>query len=113
MQFHKGRRLKNFIGKSGIKIRIVSEKSGISTSTLYTYFDKEHDLPQKKLEKILEVIGISLNEFMGTNSSSEVETLKKEVDYWREKYLEVMEKYNVCLENSNILNKKFKLKNTL
>ena len=110
MQFHKGKRLKNFIEKSGIKIRILSEKSGISTSTLYTYFDKEHDFPQKKLEKILEVIGISMIDFMGTNSNSEIEKLKNEVDYWRKKYLEVMEKYNECLENTNILNKKFKLK---
>lgn len=104
------RKIKRRIRQLGLLKEDVARLTGISQATLYTWFNTEN-IFSKKLEKMSEVLKLDyLSEFMGSKKNEEYEVMRKDRDDWKEKYYALMDKYNACLENANILNKKFKLK---
>ena len=66
MKFHQGQKLKNLIEKSNYTLVKIIELTGIKPGSFYLLFAKEKDIPLSKLEPILQVIGITTNEFFGT-----------------------------------------------
>ena len=69
MQFHQGSRLKNLIEKSRITQKEISEKAKIAASSLNDLFKKDEILPSR-IEKILEVINVSSDQFYKVRSNN-------------------------------------------
>lgn len=83
-QFHQGLRLQNKIQKSPLKLKVISEKSGVPVSSVYDLY-KKPELLRSKIKPILDVLEIDADTFYGfkTDESKdllmEIERLKAEV----------------------------------
>lgn len=62
MQLHQGMRLKKYVELSHLKVKDISEKSGVATSSLHDMYKKE-ELLWSKIEPILNVLGVSRADF--------------------------------------------------
>ncbi len=96
MPIHQGKKLKAAVDASKLKVKEISEKSGIAVSSMYDIFRKE-DVPRRKLQKLCEALGIDFDEFYWpialvdddgkgyTNLATENERLRGETDYQKQR----------------------------
>ncbi len=106
---HKGEIIKEAIEKSGTKKTRIADEMGISRGTLYNIFNQmevdddiilkigaiiHHDFsenfPKMRTHKVEE----TPEEYLVTN----INELRKEVDYWRGKYIALLEEHNKLLK---------------
>ena len=109
MQFHQGSRLKKIIENKYNRIKIFTDLLGWDAQRIQYYFNAEK-IKSSSLEPILEVLGMTYNDFMGLKSTEEMEDMRQERDMWKDKYYSLLERFSDLQENSNILNKKIKVK---
>lgn len=62
MQFHQGTRLKKFVELSHLKVKDISEKSGVAISSLHDLYKKPEVL-WSRIEPILQVLNVTRDEF--------------------------------------------------
>lgn len=62
MPIHQGEMLKKAVDASKLKIKEISQKSGVPVSSLYDLF-KKVDVPRRKLEKLCTILGIEVDPF--------------------------------------------------
>lgn len=109
-QFHNGFRLKNKIEKSHLKLKIISEKSGIPLSSIYDMY-KKPELLRSKIKPILDVIEVDIDQFYQTKQDApkqleesglkvENEALKREIALLKQN-LEVKEEIIQLLKHKN------------
>ena len=115
-QSHEGIKLKKLIEKKSLVVSKIAQKMGYKKSQNLEYYFGVAKIKDDVLRKILEIIEYPYENFKGIEkqvSTNDFEQMKAERDEWKEKYYELLERHNACLENANILNKKFKLKQGL
>ncbi len=108
MAFHQGLRLKKFIEKSDYKILDVVKKTGIANSSLFDIFKKE-ELSRSKILPILNLIGMTYEDFIGNATSTELADLKKENELLKNENIQLLkDKINLLeqLQNETVTNKK-------
>lgn len=81
---------------------------GYSRASLSNFESGRQPITDPFLDKLNEVFGIEVEEFKSYNRSSIVNEDRDEytVDYWQTKYYTLLEKYNACLEEKDILSKR-------
>jgi DNA-binding Xre family transcriptional regulator len=105
--------IKQIAENKGIALQLLASKIGVTESGLHAMF-KKGDMKLSTLEKIAEVLETSIESMINymqqpANSSKNVyedkpkyesalEKCNKEVDQWRSKAIEYLEKYNQLLE---------------
>lgn len=108
---HRGEIVEDAIRKSGITITQVAKRLGKSRRHIYNIFDD----PNVPLETILQISKITHHDF-----SKEIPEIKpsnnsqflgeddgdykttSQAEYWKNKYLELLEKYNELLEKMRV-----------
>ncbi len=102
---HRGEIIKEAVYKSGFPITALAKRMGKSRRWVYILFEN----PIVSIDTILQIGSIIHYDF-----SDEIETLKpnvlneaatsysKEEDYWKNKYLKLLEEYNELLKKSNL-----------
>ncbi|MFN5711868.1 MAG: hypothetical protein ACK46S_07575 [Bacteroidota bacterium] len=107
---HKGKIVEKAVRESGISITKICKKLGKTTRWMYYTFENP-DVPLDHIFQIGKVINhdfsgdlTEINTFferkMNTPSFSPQVTffkLEKNADYWKDKYLDLLEKYNTLL----------------
>jgi len=103
--------LHDAVEKTGLKIEVVARRAGYKRVTYYSHIRKE-DLSLAILNKYARAIGYDFSdEIPGMNSfvveekghvyktnPSTLEDVLEERNYWKDKYYEMMEKYQSLLE---------------
>ena len=102
---HRGEIIEQAIRQSGISITEVAKRLGKSRQHLYNLFDD----PNISLDSILQIGKIIHYDF--TKEIAELKSLNQAIqnkvtlqendEYWKDKYLHLLEKYNSLLENQN------------
>lgn len=111
---HKGETLRSLVDKSSLNLSQIAKKIKFSRSTIYRDFEKP-DLSLDRLVqygKVLEIdmskyfpeiLGITSEPPAGYNSPKSYNELLDEAKYWKDKYIDILEKYNSLLnEQLNI-----------
>ena len=83
MEEHRGSELEKEIRKNGINISELARKIGVNRRSLYNWF-KEKNLKSSIVKRISEAISAESEEQSPDNN---------EVDYWRDKYISLLERY--------------------
>lgn len=93
MQFHNGMRLKKIIKNQTLTITEISKRSEVASSSIYDLFKKPEVTPGR-IRPILEVIGISVEDFFYSSKIEnrtgkeglviEIENLKRQNELLRE-----------------------------
>lgn len=108
MSRHDGEILKGLIGKGGVPISRIAKQLGVDRSTIYRMFDKT-DISIDFLLKIGKVINKDMSIFfpeviqaiqeppVNYNSPKSYSELLDERRYWKDKYIDILEKYNSLL----------------
>lgn len=73
MSLHQGYRLRFLLEERKINIVHLSDKLGLSRSTIYNYFEME-EIPRKKLLPICRETGIEINDVLFASSVNESKT---------------------------------------
>ena len=106
---HDGEILKKLIGKGEVPISRIAKQLGVDRSTIYRMFEKT-DIPIEFLLKIGKVINKDMSTFfpeviqaiqeppMNYNSPKSYSDLLDESRYWKDKYIDILEKYNSLLK---------------
>lgn len=107
---HRGKVLQQAVSSSGIPIREVVRRLKLSHTSYYRHIDKP-DLDYQILESYGKVIkhdfSIEFPEMDPNNYLDNLANFKKprtldeaqeQTDYWRKKYIQILEKYNRLLE---------------
>ncbi|WP_118973674.1 helix-turn-helix domain-containing protein [Taibaiella koreensis] len=69
--------------------------------------NKKEPVTDNFLDRLHEVFGIEVEEFKSYNQKPVIEDPGEEyLPKWKEKYYELLEKYNHCLEEKEVLSKK-------
>lgn len=107
---HDGEILKKLIGKGDIPISRIAKQMGVDRSTIYRMFDKT-DIPIDFLLKIGRVINKDMSPFfpeviqaiqeppVNYSSPKSYSELLDERRYWKDKYINILEKYNSLLND--------------
>ncbi|WP_165870299.1 helix-turn-helix domain-containing protein [Albibacterium bauzanense] len=107
---HDGEILKKLIGKGDIPISRIAKQMGVNRSTIYRMFDKA-DIPIDFLLKIGKVINKDMSPFfpeviqaiqeppVNYSSPKSYSELLDERRYWKDKYINILEKCNSLLNN--------------
>ena len=107
---HRGEVLKKVVSDSGMSIKEIAKRAKLGRTTYYRHIENA-DLSYK----LLEVYGTVLKhdfsaEFPEMDPDNYLDTMpsfkepktlpeaKKQIEYWRRKYIQVLEKYNSQLE---------------
>jgi len=83
---HRGSELEKVIRKKGINISELARKIGVNRRSLYNWF-KEKNLKASIFEKIAKAINYD------TKESHPVSNENHGADYWRDKYISLLERY--------------------
>jgi len=101
---HKGEIVEKAVRQSGIPFTKIVKRLGKSRKWIYNAFEN----PQLSLDIILEIGKIihydfsnEIKELNSNNSVNETRPLYNEVEYWKNKYLHLLEEYKTLLEASN------------
>ncbi len=95
---HAGKKVESAIRVSGMSITIVASKLGITRRTLYNYFESE-SLDPRVVSKIEKIIHIRIQDHTAVQQSVDTRfTNPDSAEYWRNKYIELLEKYTQLLE---------------
>jgi hypothetical protein len=116
LEQHDGAILEHEIRESGITYTAIARELQANRKTLYNWFSKA-EIPTSAAKRVGAIIGVDLiakypGQFTGDNplraTTSERQKFVKENDavYWKEKYLNVLEKYNAALEAGFVPDKK-------
>jgi hypothetical protein len=111
---HNGELLKKLVEASGLSKTFIARKAGYSRGMYYTHI-KDKDLSPGIFAKYRRVLGQylpdevpdDLPELAALEANSQVEdpqTLRaavQQIAYWKNKYIELVEKYNAYLEAQN------------
>ena len=98
MKEHAGKKVESAIRVSGMSITIVASKLGITRRTLYNYFESE-SLDPRVVSKIEKIIHIRIQDHAAVQQSVDTRfTNTDSAEYWRNKYIELLEKYTQLLE---------------
>lgn len=93
---HKGEILKSRIKESGLAIKLIAERAGISSATIYRLYDVA-DVSFEHLQKIGKAIKHDFkNDFPEFRDKEAEENLN-----WKLKYLELAEKYIQVMEQNS------------
>lgn len=93
---HTGQILKKAVSNSGMKIAELARKIGRSRRFIYTMFDKQ-DVPLHYIIKIGEIINYDF--FKDNNfNNNDIPHLYQKNEYWKDKYLKLLEEYNELLK---------------
>ena len=102
---HKGEIVEKAVRQSGIPLTKLVGRLGKSRKWIYNAFEN----PQLSLDVILEIGKIihydfsnEIKELNSNNSVNETRPIFNEVEYWKNKYLYLLEEYKTLLEASNI-----------
>jgi predicted transcriptional regulator len=95
---HAGKKVESAIRVSGMSITIVASKLGITRRTLYNYFESA-SLDPRIISKIEKIIHIRIHDHSSVQTSEDKTTSPSDsIEYWRTKYIELLEKYTQLLE---------------
>jgi|SRR5690606_30499506 len=109
---HDGNVLRKLIGDVGVPISRIAKELGVDRSTIYRMFDKA-DISIEFLLKIGKVINKDMSIFFPEiiqtiqESTIDYSSLKSyselldESNYWKDKYINVLEKYNSLLNEQS------------
>lgn len=109
---HRGEIIENAVRKSGMTITLVAKRMGKSRRHLYNIFESpnvsidvvlqigkiiHHDFTSE----IFEVKKIQVDDQVVNENHDNIYQLEKPASYWKDKYLNLLEKYNRLLEENN------------
>ncbi len=98
MKEHAGKKVESAIRVSGMSITIVASKLGITRRTLYNYFESE-SLDPRVISKIEKIIHIRIQDYSPAKKLEDQSLVQPDsLEYWRNKYIELLEKYTQLLE---------------
>ncbi len=98
MKEHAGKKVESAIRVSGMSITIVASKLGITRRTLYNYFESE-SLDPRVISKIEKIIHIRIQDYSPVKKLEDQSLVQPDsLEYWRNKYIELLEKYTQLLE---------------
>lgn len=88
--------IEDAVRATGFSITLVAKKLGVSRRTVYNYFDEEHLEPRiiHQFEKLLNLRLMTTENQVSKGKSETTDS----ADYWRNKYIELLEKYTQLLE---------------
>lgn len=88
--------IEDAVRATGFSITLVAKKLGVTRRTIYNYFDEEHLDPRiiQQFEKVLNLRLLTSENVSGKNKSQTADS----ADYWRNKYIDLLEKYTQLLE---------------
>ena len=112
MSTHRGQKLREelekFMGISGLSLTAIAKKAGYDQSTPYRHFEKE-DLPQHIISRYAEKIDydfsmafpelIDLGITTVEKANATIQNEINEVQKWKEKYFDLLQKYTALLED--------------
>lgn len=108
---HYGELLASRVTKSGLSITWVAEQAGYKRGTYYTHIAKP-DLSMTVLDRYGKVLGYDFSKHFSRKYRSEedesfpsYQELKKECDYWRNKYTDIVKEYDDLKEAYEALKK--------
>jgi len=101
---HIGKQLENAVRASEWSITALAQKLNLSRKTIYNYFENP-DLENyivKRFEHVLHVYITNDNHENGTVGESNYSHYSTEgsAQYWKDKYLDLLEKYSALLEQT-------------
>lgn len=86
---------------------IFGKMMGYTHAYISNIENEKEPLTDKFLDKLHEVFGLEVEEFKSYNQKPVIhDTLKEYETEWREKYYELLVKYNHCLEEKSALGSK-------
>jgi len=85
--------MKQIASTQGMTLKLLSERIGITEQGFHGYV-KKNTMPINKLEMIAEELNVHLVSLFG---------IELKDNGFREKYYELLEKYNICLEEKEAL----------
>lgn len=104
MAVHRGQILDNAIREKGITMAAAAKRCKISRRTLYNYLENP-DLPWQKIIEIEESLQLDLGKYFtqlrkykSVNSDPLILKEPQEAVYWRNKYIDLLERYALHLE---------------
>ena len=98
MKEHAGKKVESAIRVSGMSITIVASKLGITRRTLYNYFESD-SLDPRIISKIEKIIHIRIQDYSPVKKLEDQSHVQPDsLEYWRNKYIELLEKYTQLLE---------------
>jgi lambda repressor-like predicted transcriptional regulator len=104
MAAHRGKILEECIKEKGYSIAAAAIRMNISRRTLYNYFE-DPELAWQKLVNFEENLHLDLtsrftqlSKYRANHTQSETVTESSDADYWRNKYIDLLEKYTRLLE---------------
>jgi hypothetical protein len=92
---HRGQALKKAVYESGIKIAVLARKIEKSRRFIYLIFDNK-DVPLHLMRSVCEAIKHPFTRDMFEDKLELEEELPK--DYWKDKYLKLLEEHNSLLK---------------
>jgi predicted transcriptional regulator len=111
---HRGEILERVVKQSSLSIKTVITRMNISRTTFYNHINKK-DLSLDIIAKYGRIIGYDFSAdfpeikrteaFINTKEPKTFEEAIAERNTWREKYYDVLEKYNTCMERLDGFNK--------
>ena len=104
MKGHEGKKIENAIRSSGLSITIVAQRLGITRRTLYNYFELESIDPRliNKIEKIIHIRVSNDDHDKNGNTPAPFLSQPESAEYWRDKYIDLLEKYTQMLEEKSL-----------
>jgi len=99
---HVGKQLEDAVRASEWSITALAQKLNLSRKTIYNYFENPdlEDHVVKRFEQVLHVYIVNENQHIGHASESNQAAYKVEgsAEFWKDKYLDLLEKYTRLLE---------------
>lgn len=105
VKVHEGKRIENAIRSSGMSITIVAQRLGVTRRTLYNYFELS-SLDPRLVNRIENIIHLRISQDSVSTDHLPHSTQTNQIDsveYWKGKYLELLEKYTQLLEKKNFI----------
>jgi predicted transcriptional regulator len=99
---HRGEIIKKAIYNSGISITVLAYKLGKSRRWVYQMFDSCNvslDMVIKIGNLIHHDFSIEINELKNVIANNDLTENYQNADYWKNKYLKLLEEYNDLLKN--------------
>lgn len=110
---NKGKILKQIFKDTGLKVAQVARKMDVDRGTIYRHFDEE-DLSLDYIIKYGKAMKVDMNKYFPEISSIVLEDevqymlekptyseLETRLDHWKDKYIQLLEKYNELLLEKN------------
>jgi AcrR family transcriptional regulator len=91
-----GKMIEDAVRATGFSITLVAKKLGVTRRTIYNYFDEEH-LDAHIIHQFEKLLNLRLLTPEIEESKTSVQ-ITDSAEYWRNKYIELLEKYTQLLE---------------